>query len=94
MSLCLHWPIIASNHALLPSKRAAGLQWSATHECALEAMRTQGALSEFMAIPPLQPSLRSGVGGSVAVKVLILELGPAYAAYIFIGGVSLSSGVS
>src|SRR5262245_8150988 len=94
MSLCLHWLIIACNHALLPSKRAAGLQWSATHDCAPEAMRTQGALSEFMRNTSLttEPPIR--VGGSVAVKVLILELGPAYAAYIFMGGAWLSSGVS
>jgi len=53
MSLCLHWPIIVCNHALLPSKRAAEPQWSATHDCTLEAMRTQGALSKFMRNTPL-----------------------------------------
>ena len=48
-------------------------------------------IPNLYAVPSLRPSLRSGLGGSVAVEILILEFGPTYG--FFLGGVWLSSGV-
>jgi hypothetical protein len=44
--------------------------------CAMEAMLAQGALSEFMRKTPLTTEPPISVGGSVSVKILILEFGP------------------
>jgi hypothetical protein len=54
--------------------------------CTPEAMRAQGALSEFMRAPrttePPTPDR-----GSVTVEILILKFGPTYSYGFFLGGV-------
>jgi len=87
MSLCLHRPIIACNRAP-GSKRAAGLRRSATHDCTLEAMRTQARIPNVCAPLTIGPPIRGRRPdcSEVAMKMLILEFGPTYDAFIFMGG--------
>src|SRR5262245_4744303 len=83
MSLCLHWPIIACNHALLAPRALRDSNGLLLTTARWKRCVSRDRFPILCAKPPLQPSLRSGVGGSVAVKILILEFGPTYDAFIF-----------
>jgi len=53
MSLCLHWPIIACNHALLAPSALRGSNGLLLTTARWKRCGAQGALSEFMRKTPL-----------------------------------------